>query len=151
MIAAADVAARRSRQLGVALTLALVAANLVAFNMILSRWATARLDLTQDRRFSISPATRAILRSLDDDLTITGYFSKRTHPKLAPLVPQIEDLLGEYRALGHGRLHVEIVDPGSSDKIEHEASEGEESLRGREGLLVQELSLHFDRHPSRRG
>ncbi|HEY6866128.1 MAG TPA: Gldg family protein [Candidatus Eisenbacteria bacterium] len=121
---ASDVsAARRKRRLGVLLTLALLAANLAAFNAILSRWSSARIDLTGDRMFSISPATRRLLGSLDDDLTITGYFSKRTHPKLAPLVPQIEDLLEEYRALSRGRLHVEILDPGGNDRVEREASE----------------------------
>src|SRR5690349_5029717 len=81
---------KRQRIAGQLVTLALVAANLIAFNAILAPWAGARLDLTRDRAFSISPATRRLLSSLDDDLTITGYFSKRTHPKLAPLVPQIE-------------------------------------------------------------
>jgi len=114
---------RRSRLTGVLITLALVGANLVAFNALLSSWASARLDLTRDRMFSISPATRRLLGSLDDDLTIYGYFSKRTHPKLAPLVPQIEDLLEEYRALGHHHVRVEIADPSDNDKIEHEANE----------------------------
>ena len=123
-MSATDVnATRGQRRLGALVTLALLAANLVAFNAILSRWASARIDLTGDRMFSISPATRRLLGSLDDDLTITGYFSKRTHPKLAPLVPQIEDLLEEYRALSRGRLHVEILDPGANDRIEREANE----------------------------
>jgi ABC-2 type transport system permease protein len=114
---------KRGRHLGVVVTLALLGANLVAFNVLISRWDLARLDLTRDRAYSISGATRKLVSSLDDDLTIYGYFSKRTHPKLAPLVPQIEDLLGEYRALGRGKVHVEIVDPGSSDRLEQEASD----------------------------
>jgi ABC-2 type transport system permease protein len=114
---------KRRRHLGVAVTLALFGANLIAFNALIARWDSARLDLTRDRVFSISGATRKMVSSLDDDLYIYGYFSKRTHPKLAPLVPQIEDLLGEYRALGRGRVHVEILDPGSSDRLEQEASD----------------------------
>ena len=104
-------------------TVALLAGNLVAFNSLLAAWSGARLDLTQDRMFSISPATRRLLHSLDDDLYVYGYFSKRTHPKLAPLVPQIVDLLDEYRALAHGRLHVESLDPSESDRIEKEAND----------------------------
>ena len=114
---------KRRRHLGVVLTLALLAANLVAFNALVSRWDSARIDLTRDRVFSISGATRKLASSLDDDLYIFGYFSKRTHPKLAPLVPQIEDLLGEYRALGRGKVHVEIADPGASDRLEQEVSD----------------------------
>jgi ABC-2 type transport system permease protein len=117
-------AASRKRRVGVLVTLLLLAGNLVALNALLSSWASARLDLTRDRMFSISPATRRLLSSLDDDLYIYGYFSKRTHPKLAPLKPQIEDLLEEYRAMApRRRLHVEIMDPGDNDRIEQEAND----------------------------
>src|SRR5205814_6936387 len=113
----------RERRVRVLVTLGLLAANLLAFNGLLASWASARLDLTRDRMFSISPATRRLLGSLDDDLYVYGYFSKRTHPKLAPLVPQIEDLLEEYRALARHRLHVEILDPGENDRVEKEAND----------------------------
>jgi len=119
----ARIPTRRSRLIRALITLALAGANLLALNALLSSWASARLDLTRDQMFSISPATRRLLSSLDDDLTVYGYFSKRTHPKLAPLVPQIEDLLEEYRALGHRHVRVEILDPSDNDKVEHEASE----------------------------
>jgi len=114
---------KRERMTRQWVTLALIGANLIAMNAILSPWAAARLDLTRDQSFSISPATRRMLSSLDDDLYIYGYFSKRTHPKLAPLVPQIEDLLGEYRAHARRHLHVEIIDPGDNDRIEQEAND----------------------------
>ena len=38
-------------------------------------------------------------------------------------MPQIVDLLDEYRALAHGRLHVESLDPSESDRIEKEAND----------------------------
>jgi ABC-2 type transport system permease protein len=114
---------RRERVVHQLVTLALIGANLVAFNALLSPWAAARMDLTRDHVFSISPATRNLLHSLHDDLYVYGYFSKRTHPKLAPLIPQIEDLLDEYRALNRKRIHVEILDPGQSDRVEQEAND----------------------------
>ena len=102
----------KKRLVSTALTLALLGLNLLAFNVLVSSWSGARLDLTQDRIYSTSAATERILASLDDNLLIRGYFSKRTHPKLAPLIPEIVDLLDEYRALSGGRLQVEIIDPG---------------------------------------
>ncbi len=112
---------QRLGQLG--LTTVLVAFNLIALNFLVSGWSTARLDLTEEHLFSISPATERILTNLDEDLTIYGYFSKRTHPKLAPLVPQLVDLLDEYRAVSGGRVHVEILDPGQDEEVENEAAE----------------------------
>jgi ABC-2 type transport system permease protein len=114
---------RRKLLTSLALTMALIALNLVVFNVLLAKVTTARIDLTEDRMYSISPATRRILEGLDEDVTITGYFSTRTHPKLAPLVPSIEDLLAEYEALSDGRVRVEIVDPVEDDEIEQEAND----------------------------
>ncbi len=105
------------------LTLLLAGLNLVAVNLLLDGFSGARVDLTEERLYSISPATKRILRSLEDDVTIYGYFSQRTHPKLAPLVPQVEDLLEEYAALSRGRVHVEIIDPGEDDSAAEEARE----------------------------
>ncbi len=103
-------------------TLVLVALNLVALNALVASGLRARLDLTAERAFSISPATERIIEALEDPVTITGYFSQRTHPKLAPLVPQIEDLLDEYASVARGKVRVEIVDPGEDEAVEAEAT-----------------------------
>jgi ABC-2 type transport system permease protein len=104
-------------------TLGLLALNLIAVNYLISGWSTARIDLTEEGVFSISPATKRILTSLDEDLTIYGYFSKRTHPKLAPLIPEIRDLLDEYQAVSRGRVQIEIIDPAENDAVAQEASD----------------------------
>lgn len=114
---------RRKRLGSLALTLALVGLNLLALNYLLAGWSSARIDLTEDDLYSLSPATKKILSSLEEELTIYGYFSERTHPKLAPLVPEIADLLDEYRALSRGRVRVELIDPGEDEEIEQEAAE----------------------------
>src|SRR5690606_6302311 len=45
------------------------------------------------------------------------------HPKLAPLVPQIRDLLEEVRVHGAGKVRVEFVDPSESDDKKREAKD----------------------------
>lgn len=114
---------RKQRLTSLILTLALVALNLVALNFLISSWSTARIDFTEEGLFSISPATKRLLAGVDENLTIYGYFSKRTHPKLAPLIPELTDLLDEYRAVSGGKVHVEILDPGESEEIEEEAAD----------------------------
>jgi ABC-2 type transport system permease protein len=114
---------RKKFMISLGLTIALAALNLVAMNYLLAGWSTARLDLTADGRYSISPATERILKNLDEELTIFGYFSERTHPKLAPLIPELTDLLEEYRAVSRDKVHVEIIDPGEDEAAEEEASE----------------------------
>lgn len=116
-------AERKQRLISLITSLVLVGLNLAALNVLLAGWSTARLDLTEEGIFSISPATKRLLTSLDEDLTIYGYFSKRTHPKLAPLIPEVVDLLDEYRAVSRGKLQVEIIDPGEDEAAEQEAAD----------------------------
>ncbi len=102
---------------------ALVAANALALNLWMTPVAAARVDLTEHNEYSLSPVTEKILDSLDQPLIIRGYFSEKTHPLLAPLIPQIRDLLAEYKVMGGGKVRVEFVDPSSSEEVEKEAQE----------------------------
>ncbi len=101
----------------------LVVANLVAANLWLAQLDGARADLTDGRLYTVSDATRTYLGQLQEPLLIRGYFSAQTHPLLAPLVPQIRDLLKEYQLAGGGRVRVEFVDPADHPDLEREAGE----------------------------
>lgn len=113
----------RNRRIGAILGAALIGANAIALNLWLAPIGRARLDLTQDKMYSLSSTTKDIVRSLDERLLIRGYFSEKTHPLLAPLVPQIRDLLDEYRIAGGDRLRVEVIDPTDSKDAAREAKE----------------------------
>ena len=101
----------------------LAAANLIAANLWLQPVGGLRADLTQGGQYSISDATRNYLAQLQEPLLIRGYFSAETHPLLAPLVPQLRDLLREYQVAGRGKVRVEFVDPQQSPELEREAGE----------------------------
>jgi ABC-2 type transport system permease protein len=101
----------------------LVLAGLVALNSLaLVGWlapvTAARADLTENGDYSISPTTRRVLSDLAEPLFIDGYFSERTHPLLAPLVPQLRDLLDEYAIAGKGRVKVTVADPNADPDLE---------------------------------
>ncbi|HMG24806.1 MAG TPA: Gldg family protein, partial [Kofleriaceae bacterium] len=112
-----------NRRVAALLGVALIAANAIALDVWLAPVRRARIDLTQDGSYSLSDSTRSILAGLDERLLIRGYFSDRTHPKLAPLIPQLRDLLEEYRIAGGDKLRVEIVDPSDSEDAKREAKE----------------------------
>lgn len=117
---AADRRNARSHTVWRALTLLLVA-NFLVGNVWLQQIGWARADLTKGHIYSISPATRHYLSELREPLLIRGYFSAHTHPLLAPLVPQLRDLLKEYAVAGHGKVNVEFVDPQQHPNIERRA------------------------------
>ena len=101
----------------------LLAANFVAANLWLAPVDSVRADLTAGRMYSISDATRGYLMQLREPLLIRGYFSEKTHPLLAPLVPRLRDLLKEYAVAGDGRVRVEFIDPQRHPELEQEANE----------------------------
>lgn len=106
---------------GLALTSALLIVNLLVANIWVYPLRSLRLDLTQYREYSLSKATRNILDGLQEPLLIRGYFSERTHPLLAPLVPKVRDMLREYALASRGRVQVEIIDPAKEPEKEEEA------------------------------
>jgi ABC-2 type transport system permease protein len=117
---AGNPATRRHRQWGWVVGLA--AANFIAGNLWLAPVGWARADITQGHIYSLSDATRKYLGELQEPLLIRGYFSAKTHPLLAPLVPQIKDLLEEYAVAGKGKVRVEFVDPHDDPALEEEAA-----------------------------
>jgi len=115
--------ARTSRHRHWRTATALLAANLLVANVWLDRVPLPRVDLTQGRLYSISGPTREVLDQLQEPLLIRGYFSARNHSMLAPLVPQLRDLMKEYALAGGGRVRVEFVDPAQAPELEREAND----------------------------
>ncbi len=99
----------------------LVVANILAFNFVLAPISALRIDTTEGKIYSISDATRGYLGQLQEPLLVRGYFSAKTHPYLAPLVPEIQDLLKEYAEENRGQVLVEVIDPATDPEAEEEA------------------------------
>ncbi len=108
---------------GLALTSALLIVNLLVVNVWAYPLHSLRIDLTQYHEYSLSKATRNLLDGLQEPLLIRGYFSERTHPLLAPLVPKVRDMLQEYAIASRGRVQVEIIDPAKEPEKEAEANQ----------------------------
>jgi len=102
---------------------ALLIANALAINLWLGQINVLRVDTTQGQLYSISDATRNYLKQLQEPLLIRGYFSSKTHPLLAPLVPQIRDLMKEYEVASNGRVRIEFVDPMTDPELEQQANQ----------------------------
>lgn len=113
----------RARSTAAWTLVALTGANAVAAVVWLTPVTAARADLTAHGEYSISDTTEDILAQLDEPLFIDGYFSERTHPKLAPLVPQIRDTLEEYAIAGGGQVEVSFADPNDDETLEQEIAE----------------------------
>ena len=119
----------------------LLAGNFLAANIWLHPVDGLRADLTERKAYTLTDATKNSLRQAAEPLLIRGYFSRKSHPLLEPLVPQLKDLLEEYGAIGGAGVRVEFVDPHSDQAIEEEAAEQYgirhgEPLRSRGGQFL---------------
>lgn len=101
---------------------ALLVINLLSANLWLSQLPQLRLDTTAGKQYSISETTESYLAQLQEPMLIRGYFSQKTHRLLAPLVPQVKDLLEEYEVAAKGRVRVEFIDPIQHPELEEEAN-----------------------------
>ncbi len=80
-----------------------------------------RLDMTSDHQFTLSNATKNILKSLDDPVTITAYFSKKLPPDIQKTREDFRDMLEEYAGISGGMVEYRFVDPSSDKDKEQEA------------------------------
>ena len=91
---------------------AIIFGILVLINFLSTR-RFIRADLTEDKRYTISKATKNVLDTLDDIVTITAYFS--TNPaEVAQIRRDIRDVLDEYNAFSK-RLQIDFVNPADFD------------------------------------
>jgi ABC-type uncharacterized transport system involved in gliding motility auxiliary subunit len=93
--------------------LLIFAGIVVAINVIFAgiRW---RADLTEDRLYTLSEGTRALLKDLDRDVTLKFYASTSSEGmpiQLKQFAQRVEELLREYETDSGGRLVLETYDP----------------------------------------
>ncbi len=109
------------RQRHLRIAIALLLANLLVANLWLDRLPTLRADITRGQLYSLSDTSRELVGQLREPVLIRGYFSARNHSLLAPLEPQLRDLIEEYAEAAGGNVQVEFIDPADHPEIEQEA------------------------------
>lgn len=97
---------------GIAITL-----NLLGSELLL------RFDLTENNRYTLSPASVEIAESLDDPVTVTAYFSEDLPPQLSQAEQEFQNFLEEFRAYSDGNMEYKFINPSESDQTEQEAQQ----------------------------
>ena len=90
-------------------------AAFLATNMLVDRKATGlRLDLTQEKLFTLSPGTRNLLARIEEPVTLRLYLSERLTreiPSYGVYAARVRELLEEYRAASSGKVRLQVIDP----------------------------------------
>jgi ABC-type uncharacterized transport system involved in gliding motility auxiliary subunit len=93
-----------------------------------------RVDLTQNKLYTLSPGTQQVLGELKEPINLYFYFSRGTAAKQAPLLmpyaTRVREFLEELSARSGGKIHVTVVDPQPfSDEEDRAAEDGLQSLQ----------------------
>jgi len=100
----------------------LVIGTILLVNYLTTRFFL-RLDFTEDSRYTLSNATKNILRELHEPVTVTAYFSGNLPPQLDQVKRDFRDMLIEYSNYSKGMIVYEFVDPLKDDKMQSKAQQ----------------------------
>jgi len=130
------------------ITVALVAVvTILAVHVVTRMTEAVRVDLTEDRLYSLTDGTREILGKMQTEGTepidITLYFSETTGKSLPSFIKQfivyedyLQALLREFERAGGGKLRVHTIDP------KPDSDEAQEALD--DGLDGKPINQHGD-------
>jgi ABC-type uncharacterized transport system involved in gliding motility auxiliary subunit len=86
----------------------------------------ARLDLTQNKLYTLSPGTLRILQKVPEPVTLQLYWSERAserEPQFRVFAQRVRELLEEVAARSNGKVTLKLVDPEPFSDAEDRASE----------------------------
>jgi gliding-associated putative ABC transporter substrate-binding component GldG len=101
---------------------AVILAIVIVVNVLGSNFF-GRLDLTENKLYSISPTTKEILGDLDDVVSVRAYFSKKLPVQLSRLPKEVDDMLEEYMIYSGGNIHYERIDPGDDEELKRQLAQ----------------------------
>lgn len=125
----------RSFQLGTALLIGII----IMVNIIGSR-IPGRIDLTEEKIYTLSQTTKDTLENLDDIVEITFFASDKLPALLQPTLREVRDVLNDYKTLGKGNIKLEIKHPSATN---------EEDLKEAASLGVQRIPFDVIRAEER--
>ena len=97
-----------------------IAVNVLS-NATLTSW---RLDVTDDRLFTLSQGTLSILENLEEPIRLRLYFSAKQFAGIPPIVNygvRVRDLLEAYQAKSNGQIRLDVIDPEPFSEAEDQA------------------------------
>jgi len=97
-----------------------------AANASVTNVAGMRVDLTEDRLYTLSPGTRSILAKLEKPVSLTLYYSDElglTAPVYGNYASRVKDMLSVFESAGAGKVTLEIKEPKPFSETEDKAVE----------------------------
>lgn len=103
----------KSKKTGDFLLLANGLVMLVLINLLSSQYFF-RIDLTEEKRYSIHPSTRALLKDLDDDVFVEVFLEGELNAGFRRFQKSIRETLDMFRVYSDNKVHYTFSDPGAA-------------------------------------
>ncbi len=105
------------------ISILLITAIIIVANLI-SQQVFFRLDLTENNQYTLSQATKDILRNLEEPVTVKAYFSENMPPNIEKARRDFQEMLVEYANLSKGYVDYQFINPDTEEKKQEAAQAG---------------------------
>ncbi len=95
----------------------LLLAGIILFVNIITSTYFFRWDFTEDKRYSISPASKEILGKLDDKIRVEVFLDGELNPNYERLKKTIQEKLDEFKVYSGGNLEYKFTNPNKEEDI----------------------------------
>jgi len=102
------------------LTIFLIVGIVIVVNLFSNQFFF-RLDFTEDHQYTLSKATKNILKELQEPVTVRAFFSKDLPPDVSKVKRDFQEMLIEYENLSNGMVVYEFLNPNEDEETEREA------------------------------
>jgi ABC-type uncharacterized transport system involved in gliding motility auxiliary subunit len=114
-----------NRQSAAVLGLLILVVLFFAVNILASTaLRSERLDLTENKLYTLSPGSKRIAQGLDEPIRLYLYFSQSLapgRPRLQQYGQRVREMLEEYERAANGKIILEVRDPEPFSELEDEA------------------------------
>jgi len=93
----------------------LILVNIISINIFF------RLDLTPNKIYTLSDASKSIVGKLDDKLVVKAYFTDNLPSPYNNTRRYLQELLDDYRSSSNSNLNYEIISPSDESELEKDA------------------------------
>jgi ABC-type uncharacterized transport system involved in gliding motility auxiliary subunit len=97
---------------------------LVSVNIVAARFPAVRVDMTQDKLYTLSRGTKRTLDKIAEPITLRFYYSTRlgdSIPSYGVYAARVREMLGQYVVAAKGKIRLEIYDPAPFSDAEDQA------------------------------
>jgi len=92
--------------------------TVIALAAVLSFFFFFRIDLTSDKRYSISPQTKQLMKKAQAPVKVTIYLDGDLNPGFLRLKKSTEDLLEEMSVYTQKGMNIQFVNPSIAETTE---------------------------------